>query len=126
MKVNQLDGTVIDAVHLSSISSQTIHTHKSVTVPAGSSSYGDSGWIDTCGYSKIAVTMISDASAPNFIYLVWSHDQSNNQGGETLVPTASSNLRSGITETKARYCRVQVKNEDTEPHTMSAWAYLKV
>lgn len=102
----------------------TVQTHSGVTVaPTGS---GQSAWIDSLGFDKVAVTFLNDAGTASSLSIQWSNDGATVQGYESLIPSSTVKEKSGIVETKARYFKVLLWNNDSAaPHVMSAWAYLK-
>mgnify|MGYP001133442024 CR=1 FL=1 len=103
---------------------QTIQTHAGVSIVPTSSSA--SVWIDTQGFDKIGATFINDASTNSSLSLQWSNDGVTVHGYEPLIVSATTKEKAGSTETKARYVKVNVWNNDsTAPHIMSAWLYLK-
>jgi hypothetical protein len=101
----------------------TIQTHNAVSVATVAWSLGS--WIDTDGFDKIAINLKNDANTSSQVNVDWSADGSTQIGTEALLSSGTSNIRSGITDTKARYARFGIYNGDTIAHTMSAWAYLK-
>jgi hypothetical protein len=103
---------------------QTIQTHAGVTIVPTSSSA--SAWFDTQGFDRIGATFINDASTNSSLSLQWSNDGVTVHGYEPLIVSATTKEKAGSTETKARYVKVNVWNNDTAaPHVMSAWIYLK-
>jgi hypothetical protein len=110
-------------VDIQSRLAQTIQTHNAVSI--ATTAWSNGNWIDADGFDKVGVTMLNDASTSSQLNIQWSNDGSSIHGNENLLTTATSNLRQGITDIKARYFRVQLNNGDTISHTMSAWAYLK-
>lgn len=121
IKVSNSD--VIQPIDIQSHLQSTIQTHNAVSVAA--SGIGYSNWIDTLGYDKVALTVKNDASTSMNITLDWSSDGLTIQGADTNLSTGTQQTRALITDTKARYLRVELFNGDTVAHTMSAWAYLK-
>jgi hypothetical protein len=102
---------------------QTVQTHAGVTV--GANSYINSPWIDANGFDKVGLTMTNDADVASTFGVHWSNDGSGFHADE-IISTASTRLKYGHIDVKARYFRVYVSNKDTASHTFSAWAYLKV
>jgi hypothetical protein len=104
--------------------SQTIQTHSGVSIaPSGSSG---SVWIDCDGFDKLAITTLNDASKSLAISVQWSHDGVNIQGAEMDIKSTGSYLWGAtITDVKSRYVKVSIYNNDTAPHTINAWIYLK-
>lgn len=101
----------------------TIQTHNAVSVGASSSSIGS--WIDCGGFDKLGATLFNDAATSSGLVLQWSNDGVTFHGYESLISTSTLKEKIAETSVKARYVRLQVWNDDTVPHTMSAWAYLK-
>jgi hypothetical protein len=103
---------------------QTIQTHAGVTVAPTNSSEGV--WIDTQGFSYVGATFVNDASTASSLSFQWSNDGVNFHGYESVVSSSTTRQKAGGTETKARYLKVVVWNNDTAtPHVISAWVYLK-
>jgi hypothetical protein len=125
MSITQVKGKYAGDTAVLYRGSKTIATHVEASVPAGS--YITSDWHDADGYDKIAITLTNDSAANSAVDVDWSHDGKTPQGKElNLIPDASTLQRAGITETKARYFRVILKNRDSATaHVMSAFAYLK-
>jgi hypothetical protein len=105
----------------------TIQTHNAVNIPLSGNSYGNNTWMDCDGFDKIAITLLNDAVANNDVDVFFSNDGVSIHAQERLTLSAvSTQYRDGITDTKARYFKIRVSNNDaTLAHTMSAWAYLK-
>lgn len=104
----------------------TIQTHNAVSVPLSSTSTGS--FIDVDGFDKISVIATNDNTTSTWaVNLIWSIDGVTDHGYEILLASgALGNKTIKITDTKARYVKVQLQNTDaTLAHTMSAWAYLK-
>lgn len=124
----QLMGTnVIQPTDIQSHLQQTIQTHNAVTIPLnGGTSDGGNGWIDTDGFDKVGF-MAQSGTALNWqIDAQWSNDNVNMRGTETVSPSSATNSRTLLIDTKARYMKFVLKNNDTStPQTLSAWAYLK-
>ncbi|PFK99773.1 hypothetical protein COJ01_17020 [Priestia megaterium] len=107
----------------------TIQTHPGITVATNGNST-NSDWIDADGFSELAVTVLSDNNTAQFAAtILWSNDKTNIHGAETVLGSAVAvwaNARSGQVTTKARYFKLVLINSDSSnPHVMSAWAYLK-
>ncbi|OLS39145.1 hypothetical protein [Bacillus sp. MRMR6] len=103
--------------------SQTIQTHSGAIIAPSNANSG--AWIDVDGFDKVGVTMISDLANNNQVVQIhWSNDNTNQHGTE-VFPSIALKEKPYITDIKARYCRLQLQNGDTAPHTMSAWLYLK-
>lgn len=102
---------------------KTIQTHNAVSV--GASGNSNSSYIDCDGFDKVAFTVLNDAATNSSVETHWSNDGINAHGAETLIVQSTSPNKVGISDIKARYVRVQLKNADTVAHTMSAWVYLK-
>jgi hypothetical protein len=114
---------VMQPVDIQSHYSQTIQTHTASVVPP--SSWNGPLWIDTNGFSEIAVTFLNDAATTSSISIEWSNDGTTKQGTESVAPNGAFKERVASVPTKARYARVAVWNGDTVAHTISTWAYLK-
>ena len=105
--------------------SQTIQTHNAVSVAASGTS-NQTNYMDCDGFDKLGVTALNDAATSNTVNVIWSNDGVNPHGQETVCSAQATSLRSGITDVKARYVKVQLINGDGAlAHIMSAWAYLK-
>lgn len=104
--------------------SQTIQTHTNAVV-APTNGVSDSVWFDTEGFDKIAISLKNDASTNSVVELHWSHDNSNRTGLEAVMAASTLSERVAITDTKARYVKVRITNQDAAAHTMNAWIYLK-
>ena len=104
---------------------ETFQTHTSVNVNASSWS-SPSAWIDTQNFSKIGLTFAFNASIDNELLVQWSHDALNIQGEEpSLIPKMVARFRAGKFDTKARYVRVLIKNNDASARTLNSWLYLQ-
>jgi len=104
---------------------QAIQTHAPVSVAANGTANGT--YIDTYGFNEIAVTLTNDAATSNQVHFHWSNDNGVTLHALEMMPTSTISSSAVITQTKARHVRVVLKNGDgAAPHTMSAWAYLKV
>jgi hypothetical protein len=125
VKVNVENSDIMQPIEIQGRLSTTIQTHNGTSI--AKDQWASGAWIDTVGYSEIAVTLLMDAGTNNSVALEWSNDGVNKHGGETLLGVSTAKERAGSTPTKARYVRVSVQNSDTvtTPHTVSAWAYLK-
>lgn len=122
----QISGTnIMQPIDIQSHLQTTIQTHNAVSVAASAAPFNAS-WIDSNGYDKLAVTLLSDATTTNNATVAWSNDGVTQHGFDTIISNGSGGTtRSGILDTKARYFKVSIFNGDTVAHTMSAWAYLK-
>jgi hypothetical protein len=117
------NGDWAQLVELTGKVQKTIQTHNAVSVSASTGSSG--AWIDTSGYSSVALSYLSDGSHTNNSNIQWSHDGVNIQTAE--VGTSSANRQYGyarLGQPLARYVRVQLVNGDTVAHTMSGWLVL--
>jgi hypothetical protein len=116
--------TIIVPIDIQSRLASTIQTHNAVSV--GISGLSNSSWIDTDGFSDVAISLINDAATATTVDLNWSSDGATQQGFETLLSSSTNRRRSGSTSTKMRYLQVVLNNGDASlAHTMSAYAYLK-
>jgi hypothetical protein len=123
--VHLTGGNVQQPTDLQSRFQQTIQTHNAVSVSSVNSSF--STWIDTMGYTDIAVTLKNDAATDSQVDIGWSHDGVSMVGREfAVVPRNTVQYKVGLTQTKSRYAQIIPYNADVAAHTMSAWAYLKV
>jgi hypothetical protein len=105
----------------------TIQTHNAVSVPTGTWNQSSS-WIDTDGFDKVAISILSDLTVAGSALVLWSNDGSTRHVSESLslVPNNNAFTTTGaITDTKARYMQVSVKNTDTVNRTFTVFAYLK-
>jgi hypothetical protein len=124
LAVKTSSSDIIQPVDIQSRLQTTIQTHNAVSVAAGSTS--QSAWIDCAGYDKIALNLKNDASTSSLGHIYWSTDGVNAHGFDnSVLPSNTTSVKSGITDVKARYARIDIHNGDTVAHTMSAWAYLK-
>jgi hypothetical protein len=123
-----VDVNTADAIQPTDIQSHlqtTIQTHNSVSVAASGTSV-ETSYHDCDGFDKIAITFMNDAIVASSANVYWSNDGSTTHAYEfNVVPSSTTQKKSGITDTKARYFKIEVVNGDTVAHTMSAWAYLK-
>lgn len=121
----QLTGSnVIQPTDIQSHLQTTIQTHNAVSVALSGNSVGS--WIDADGFDKIGCTMAGDNSFSNSCSIHWSNDGSTLHGAESIIATGTGQQRAGITDTKSRYFRLVLGNNDSAAaHTMSAWAFLK-
>jgi hypothetical protein len=104
----------------------TIQTHNAVSVAANGGS-SSSVFYDTNGFDKIAVTVLNDAGTTSQVDVQWSNDGTNWHATETIIASGTSQRKSGSMDTRARYVRAVLYNQDTSAaHVMSAWLYLKV
>jgi hypothetical protein len=105
---------------------QTIQTHNAVSVAISGSSV-ESSYHDCDGYDKIAITFMNDAATTSAANIYWSNDGTTAHAYEyNIIPSNTTQKKGAITDTKARYFKVEVVNGDgAASHTMSAWAYLK-
>lgn len=104
----------------------TIQTHNAVSIPLSAFSTNPI-WVDCDGFDKVAMTLLSDTGAtPNSINVLWSNDGITQHGYEGVLGSVAAANRQGITDVKARYCKLQVVNGDAAAaHTMSVWVLLK-
>lgn len=122
--VKQTDSDIMLPIEIQGRLQTTTQTHNAVSV-AGSGNSINTSWIDCFGFDKVAMTLLSDASTTNSANLLWSNDGATQHGFEQIITSSTGNTRSGISETKARYLKVQILNGDASAHTMSAWIFLK-
>jgi hypothetical protein len=123
---NAADVNSVTPVDIQSRLASTIQTHSGVVVAPSSTSYGANAWVDTDGFTDIAVTLLNDASVSSVVDVFYSNDGSNEHGSETVIASGTPLKRAGSTSLKARYIKVRVTNSDAgAAHTMNAWAYLK-
>jgi hypothetical protein len=117
---------VIVPMDIQSHLQSTIQTHNAVSVALSSAS-AEANWHDSDGFDKLAVTLLSDSgTGNNHVVVMWSNDATTYQGSDVVIVQGTGFQRSGITDTKSRYFKLQVFNNDaTIAHTMSVWAYLK-
>jgi len=104
---------------------QTIQTHNQESVALSSTKAGP--WIDTNGFSEIAITFLNDATASSSGDIRWSHDGVTYHSADfTVIPSSTVSRKSALVPTKARYASLVLSNADsTAAHVMSAWFYLK-
>jgi hypothetical protein len=95
-------------------------------IPANNT--GETAWIDTDGFDKVAFTYISDAASSNTAHVLFSNDNTNiHDIVLNALPTQAVKERGLVVETRARYVKLRIANNDgAAPHTFNAWAYLKV
>jgi hypothetical protein len=103
---------------------KAIQTHAPAVVAANGTANGV--YIDTDGYNEIAVTLTNDAATANQVHFHWSVDNGATLNALEMMTTSTISSSAVIVPIKSRYVRVVLKNGDAAPHTMSAWAYLKV
>jgi hypothetical protein len=115
--------TDIMPIDIQSRLATTIQTHNAVSVATVSSS--QSSWIDTDGFTDIAVSLLNDASFSCYVDIQWSSDGSTYQGLDSGVISGTLTRKSASVPTKMRYARIVAGNNDTVSHTMSSFAYLK-
>ena len=125
LKVTLDNSTIRLPVDVQSRYPQTIQTHSGVMIgptPATNSS----GWMDCSEYNHIAVTALSSGNGI-VAEVQWSNDGVNRHGGRgsKVINAPALNDGDGIVETRAKFFRVVLQNTNTEPQTMSTWAYLK-
>lgn len=101
----------------------TIQTHNAVNILASGSSVSTT-WIDCNGFSELAITLLNDAGTNSAIDIQWSNDGTALHGKDYLAGSTPQHKAMSV-PIKARYAKVQLWNNDTVAHTMSAWAYLK-
>lgn len=97
------------------LTSQMVTPNGSTTTP----------WTDTHGYDKVAVSVKNNAATEASVVIEYSYDGINKHGAD--VNLSNSNFeKSLITDIKAPYFRVFIKNVDAAaPHTFTVYAYLK-
>jgi hypothetical protein len=122
--VTVIQSDIIQPVDIQSRYSQTIQTHSGVTV-APTNGYNDGVWLDTDGFSQLAMNLMNDGSTNSQVTIYWSADGVTYHGAEYGLLSGAQTQKSGIVDTKARYARVRLHNTDVAPHVMSAWAFLK-
>jgi hypothetical protein len=118
-----VESQYIQPVDVQARYSQTIQTHNAVSVGASSWSLGS--WVEVSGFDKLGVTVLNDAVTNNSFTVHWSNDGTNQHGQESVSPSADKYRASEIS-VKAKYVKLNLKNDDTIAHTMSAWLYAKV
>jgi hypothetical protein len=123
-RVSLTGSNVIQPSDIQSHYQQTIQTHNAVSVPLNSNSVGI--WLDTDGFSDLALNFMNDANTANHVDIQWSNDGATIHSLETPLTNVARQYGAVNIPTKARYARVKVYNDDAAlAHTMSAWAYLK-
>jgi len=103
----------------------TIQAHNANSITNGTKS-ASTTWIDCDGFSDIAVTAVCGNAISYGINILWSNDGATSQGYDGTTPTGGSTLKSYSTTIKARYCKIEIQNNDAASQTFSSWAYLKV
>lgn len=95
-----------------------------VAVPP--SDYRESIWIPVTGYTKLGLNMTQTGVFETAMDLAWSHDGVNVHGKDlNFIPSASTLQKAGVTDIKAPYVRVIVKNTNaTNSNNMTAYTYL--
>lgn len=123
VSVGVTSSDIMQPVDLQSRYQQTIQTHTATMVaPDG---VGQSVYVDTNGFDRLAVTVTTDSTMGTKIQLVWSNDGVSQHGVDSLSSTPDK-WYTHETATKARYVKIYVVNNDASaPHTMSSWTYLK-
>ena len=116
---------IMQPVDIQARYAQTIQTHNAVSVPATTGT-SQSAYIDTNGFSDVALTFTNDASTASYADVHWSHDGVAYHSAEGNILPANTQIKKAIQfPTKARYMKVVLANTDAAAHVMSAWAYLK-
>jgi hypothetical protein len=129
---NAADVNSVTPVDIQSRLASTIQTHSGAVVAPNTWATGAT-WIDCDGFDKVAINSMNDGSTDHNAEIAWSHDQSTIIGrdatvftGTTPTITATQKEKSVEIGVKARYLKMNVKNNDgTNPHTISAWIMLK-
>lgn len=102
---------------------RTIKTHNNRTYPPYD--VFSSGWISSGNYKRIAITHTSDKAKGSSVHVHWSHDAVNLAGMDSNVTTGNGQWKSGATEIKAQYFRIQCSsNEATDTLIINVWARL--
>lgn len=123
--VRQVQSNIIVPTDLQSHLQSTIQTHNAVSV-AVSGGTSVSSWIDTDGFDKVAFILKNDATVTSNVDVRWSADGSNIHGVDFAIMNGTSQYKTYLTDTRARYIQFNVINNDTvSAHTISAYAYLK-
>ena len=121
---NIQEAGIMIPVDIQSRYSQTIQTHNAIVLTTVNSKSG--AWIDCGSFEKIACTLLTEvATDKTLIQFHWSNDGVVLHGRDSFTGIPVMAEKSFIAETKARYVRIQIQNNDTVSHTVSAWAYLK-
>jgi hypothetical protein len=106
---------------------QKMVPHAAGQVIASNQTGEPTGWIDTNDYNAIAFTMLNDAAVNSTAHVLWSNDGVATHGiTVNALATATSKEREILIETRARYAKLRIANNDAAPHTFSSWGYLKV
>lgn len=119
-----VESTIMQPVEVQGKYMTTIQTHANVSIDTNSW-VGNASWIDTNGYSEVALTFLNDAATASAIAIEWSNNGSVKHGGETILSNSTAKERAASTSTKARYLKVSIQNADTATHIVNAWIYLK-
>lgn len=123
-KIGVSESEIIIPVDIQTRYAQTIQTHNAVSVVASGNS--SSPWFDCSGFDKIAVMGQSNQALNWGIEIHWSDDSSSQRGLETLIAPSPANSKIQITDVKAKFFRVVVKNTDaTTSQIISTYTYLK-
>lgn len=119
--LNQAESTTMEPVDIQSSYAKAIQTNSSKP-----SNYSPSNWIDTEGYTKVAFNVAVTEGAHLFtVQIQWSNDGANIHGREEFAVTTAAQYFSRLIDTKLRYFRVYLYNNDATARTMVAHAYLK-
>lgn len=106
--------------------SMTVVAYQDHTLQPGTSWWGDK-FYDCDEFSSISVTLMASSALENSVYLIWSHDGVTAHGYEQILAKTSNVQRIASTGVKARYVRIQIRNENANnPNTFNVWAYFKV
>lgn len=84
-----------------------------------------STWIDTNGFTDVAITLLCSVQSKMTLEVDWSNDGITKHGYEGIYADAVVTRRAAITSTKARYVMVTVKNGDVAPVIVNTFTYLK-
>lgn len=125
LKVILDSSNVILPVEVQAVLPQTVQTHNGVSIPP-SGNNASTGWIDTDGYDKVAFVLKNDATIASSIDIRWSFDGSTIHGVDFAQLSGTSQYKTMITDTRARYFQIVAYNGDSAAaHVLNVWGYLK-
>jgi len=111
-------------IQIQSRLTSVVQSHNNVLIPPTTWSES-TGWFDCSKFDKLALSIANDANVSSQAQVIWSFDQNGRHGLDTIIPTGTSQQKSGITDIKAPYCKISVKNDDSASHTVNVNIFLK-
>jgi hypothetical protein len=119
----QQGSNIMQPTDIQSVYAKPIQTHNNVTVSASTEDVS-AQWEEAIGFSKISLTVSSDAPHAMKVSIHWSHDKLTWHGEDIDVIDTTNQRDAGTTQVKADFFKVAVLNGDASSHDITTFAYL--